>query len=203
VWVPVTRSKETIAWAAERNLPITPGAFSTLAASQDMVRYYAQCLDQHGYAITPAHIKASAAVYVADSRQQAFKEAGPHQLYFRHTLLGHGVGDRAQQQTSGYLTPDAADFIRPEHREAFARSGDFRSHTLEDLERNERIAWGAPEEVRDRLIALAEALGAGTLTLNFNQGAMPHEMFIQNVQRFAAEVLPALKAHEVTTVPVA
>ena len=203
VWVPVTRSQETIEWAARWNLPITPGAFSTLTASRDMVRYYAQCLDQHGYAITPAHIKASAAVYVADSRQQAFKEAGPYQLYFRHTLLGHGIGDRAQQQTSGYLTPGATDFIRPEHREAFARSGDFRSHTLEDLERNDRIAWGGPEEVRDILIALAEALGAGTLTLNFNQGAMPHEMFIQNVQRFAAEVLPTLQAHEVTAVPVA
>lgn len=74
-------------------------------------------------------VELSAAVYVADSRQHAFKEAGPYQLYFRRTLLGHGVGDRAQQQTSGYLTLGAADFIRPEHREAFARSGDFRSHT--------------------------------------------------------------------------
>ncbi len=59
------------------------------------------------------------------------------------------------------------------------------------------------EEVRDRLTALAETLGAGTLTLNFNQEAMPHELFVQNVQRFAAEVLPALQAHEVTAVPVA
>lgn len=71
------------------------------------------------------------------------------------------------------------------------------------MERNDRIAWGSPEEVRDILIGLAEALGAGTLTLNFNQGAMPHEMFVQNVQRFAKEVLPALQAHEVTAVPVA
>jgi hypothetical protein len=60
--------------------------------------------------------------------------------------------------------------IQLEHRESFARSGDFPSHTLEDLERNGRIAWGAPEEVRDILIALAEALRAGMLTLHFDKG---------------------------------
>ena len=41
---------------------------------------------------------------------------------------------------------------------------------MADLERNERLAWGSPEQVRDALIELAEALGAGTLLLNFNQG---------------------------------
>jgi hypothetical protein len=51
------------------------------------------------------------------------------------------------------------------------------------------------------LIDLADPLGANTLLLIFNQGAWPHELFVQNWQRFAKEVLPALKAHEVTTVP--
>jgi hypothetical protein len=52
------------------------------------------------------------------------------------------------------------------------------------------------------LIALADSLRANTLLLNFNPGALPHELFVQNLQRFAKEVLPALKTHEVTTVPV-
>ena len=34
------------------------------------------------------------------------------------------------------------------------------------------------------------------------EGAMPHEMFIQNVERFGKEVLPAVQAHAVTTVPI-
>ena len=61
---------------------------------------------------------------------------------------------------------------------------------------------GTFEQVRDDLIDLADSLGANTLLLNFNQGALPHERFVQNLQRFAKEVLPALQAHEVTTVPV-
>jgi hypothetical protein len=32
---------------------------------------------------------------------------------------------------------------------------------------------------------------------------MPHEMFMQNLERFGAEVLPAVQAHVVKTVPIA
>jgi hypothetical protein len=38
--------------------------------------------------------------------------------------------------------------------------------------------------------------------LNFNQGAMPYEMFLQNLERFGKEVLPAVQAHQVTTVSI-
>ena len=55
--------------------------------------------------------------------------------------------------------------------------------------------------MRDSLIELADQLGAGTLMLNFNQGAMPHDLFMRNLQRFGEEVLPAVQAHQVTRVP--
>ena len=38
------------------------------------------------------------------------------------------------------------------------------------------------------------------LSLGLNRGAMPHEMFIEQIRRFASDVLPALQAHEVTRV---
>ena len=204
VWVPVTVSKETIEWAGRENIPITPGANATLAVRQDMIRFYAECLAKNGHTITPDHVVLGASVYVADSRQQAMEEAGPYMLYFFHTLFSHGnVSNVTNQQRSGYRSESDYDYIRPENREAFmgALQG-FRSMTLEDVERNERVCWGSPEEVRDSLIALADTLGGGTLMLNFNQGAMPHDMFVRNLQRFGEEVLPALQAHQVTTVPI-
>jgi alkanesulfonate monooxygenase SsuD/methylene tetrahydromethanopterin reductase-like flavin-dependent oxidoreductase (luciferase family) len=204
VWVPVTVSKETIEWAARENVPITPGANATLPARRDMVRYYAQCLATHGHTITPGHIIMGASVYVADSRQQALQEAGPYTLYFLHTLFSHGNISNVERQTqAGYRRAEDLDYIRPENREGFLRGlQGFRHTTVADLERNERMAWGAPEQVRDTLIELAESLGAGTLMLNFNQGAMPHDMFVQNLKRFGKEVLPAVQAHAVTSVPV-
>jgi hypothetical protein len=36
-----------------------------------------------------------------------------------------------------------------------------------------------------------------------NTGAMPHEMFVNQIRLFADKVLPALQAHQVKRVPVA
>jgi hypothetical protein len=51
--------------------------------------------------------------------------------------------------------------------------------------------------VTKRLIDAADHLGAGTIQLQLNLGAMPHEMFLEQIRRFARDVLPALQAHEV------
>jgi hypothetical protein len=39
--------------------------------------------------------------------------------------------------------------------------------------------------------------------LRMNTGAMPHEMFMNQIKLFAEKVLPALQAHKVTVVPAA
>jgi alkanesulfonate monooxygenase SsuD/methylene tetrahydromethanopterin reductase-like flavin-dependent oxidoreductase (luciferase family) len=202
VWVPVTTSQETLEWAAKENVPITPGAVATLGARQDMVRYYARCLAKHGHEITPDHVVAGASVYIADSRQQALEQAGPYMLYFFHTLFSHGnLFNVGGQRQAGYVREEGLGWLRPEHREEFLRSlQGFRHLTMDDLERNERLAWGSPAQVRDALIGLADALGSNVLLLQFNQGAMPHEMFLRQIKRFAQEVLPALKKHVVTKV---
>ena len=74
--------------------------------------------------------------------------------------------------------------------------------TLADVERQaETQPWGTPAEVTERIIAAAERGGANMVQIGFNRGAMPHDMFIEQIRRFAAEVLPALQAHEVRRVP--
>ena len=202
VWVPVTTSQETMEWAARENAPITPGAVGTLAARQDMVRYYAGCLARQGRTITPEHIVTPASVYIAESREQALAEAGPYMLYFFHTLFSHGnISNVGRQRESGYVREDGLAWLRPENRDAFLRAlQGFRHVTMEDLKRNERLCWGSPAEVRDALLGLAESLGSNVLLVQFNQGAMPHEMFLRQIERFAAEVLPDIHRHDVTKV---
>jgi hypothetical protein len=48
----------------------------------------------------------------------------------------------------------------------------------------------------------SESAGANMVQISLNRGAMPHEMFIEQIRRFAKEV-PALHAHEVKRVPAA
>lgn len=203
VWVPVTGSKETIEWAGREDVPITPGLRGPRGLRLDIIRYYATCLAQHGHSITPQHLVGTASAYVADSREQAIAEAGPYSLYFSQTLFSHGnISEAAQQQERGYLSADTHSYVRPENRAALsgARSR-FRDLTMDDLKNNNELAWGTANEVRDKLIAEAEALGTDTLLLSFNRGAMPHSMFMAQLERFGADVLPALKAHQIDKVP--
>ena len=51
------------------------------------------------------------------------------------------------------------------------------------------------------LIQLAEQTGPGTVQVNFNRGAMPREMFLEQLRRFARDVLPILQAHQIVAVP--
>ena len=95
--------------------------------------------------------------------------------------------------------------MRPENLAAV--SGDrerFRGMTMADIEREaEQMPWGKAGEVIERIIAAADHAGANTVLVNMNRGAMPHEMFMEQIRRFGAEVLPALQAHEVKMTPFA
>jgi alkanesulfonate monooxygenase SsuD/methylene tetrahydromethanopterin reductase-like flavin-dependent oxidoreductase (luciferase family) len=195
VWLPVTGSKESIEWAAERNIPITPGVMAG-AARDDIIRHYAACLGRHGHRITPGHLNILADAYVADSKAQAVAEYGPHLLYFHNTLLSfdHVVPDAASGYSGGLASPPP-----PAGSSMMGRMS-----SMEDVARRaETAAWGTPDEVAERLIEEAEATGAETLLVSLNRGAMPQEMFLNQIRRFGTEVLPRLQAKRIRRVPAA
>jgi len=83
----------------------------------------------------------------------------------------------------------------------FARE-DFRGLTMADVERQaEHMPWGTSDEVVRRIIDAAESAGANTVQVSLNRGVLPHEMFIEQIRRFARDVLPALHEHKVARVP--
>jgi alkanesulfonate monooxygenase SsuD/methylene tetrahydromethanopterin reductase-like flavin-dependent oxidoreductase (luciferase family) len=205
VWVPVTSSRETIEWAARHDIPITPGLGSR-SMREDMIRHYARSLAAHGHRITPDHLMIGAQVYLADSKAQAVKETGPYHLYFNTTLFSHGnVTDAAPLQQAGYLSASSHDYVRAENLRTASRArADFRNMTMADVERQaEHMPWGTADEVIERIIDEADHAGANTVNVSLNRGAMPHDMFMNQIRRFAREVLPALQAHRVTRVPLA
>ena len=81
---------------------------------------------------------------------------------------------------------------------------DLHTSGMEDVARQaENAPWGTPEEVTERIIETAEHAGAHTVQISLNRGAMPHEMFIEQIRLFADKVLPAVQAHNITSVPLA
>jgi alkanesulfonate monooxygenase SsuD/methylene tetrahydromethanopterin reductase-like flavin-dependent oxidoreductase (luciferase family) len=206
IWVPVVGSKESIAFAGRHNLPITPGLGRARGLRDDIIRFYAQCLAQAGHHITPDHLSLGITAYVADSKAQALKEYGPHILYFNRTLFSHGnFTETAMQRQTGYSSPSSTDYVRPENLHAAANlRSEFRNLTMAQLKEQARhMPMGSADEVIQRIIDAADSAGANQVQLAMNRGALPHALFMAQIERFAREVLPALQAHEVKTVPAA
>jgi len=206
VWTPVTGSKETIEWAGRHDIPITPGLLPIRGVREDIIRYYAKCLAAHGHRLTPDHLIIQAGAYVADSKAQAVREAGPYLLYFNRTLFSHGnITEADLQRDAGYLSAGSYDYMRPENLPFVSGARErYRDMTLADVERlAEHWAWGTADEVAERIVADADHAGASTVLINLNRGAMPAEQFVEQLRRFAGKVLPALQAHTVTRVPLA
>ncbi len=82
---------------------------------------------------------------------------------------------------------------------AMQRETDYSSQSSTDYVRAENLR--TPEEIAAKIVRLAEHTDAGTVQVNFNRGAMPQEMFVEQIRRFGRDVLPILQAHQITHVP--
>ena len=209
VWIPFTGSKETIECAAKGNF----GAaihHPHRGVVQDMIAYFGKTLAGHGHRISPDQICIMTDAWVAENGAKAVEEYAPYFLYFNNVLWHHGgnpPGQRANPVASGYVASSSYDYVRPENQsEAVIDREKARALNRPDVEAkvaSGELAFGSAKEVTERLIEQAEAVGANKLLINVNFGAMPNEMFMEQVRRFGREVLPKLQAHRVTRIPAA
>lgn len=206
IFIPFTGSKETIELAGKLNLnAVMPAGHP--GVTQDIVTYFGKRLAASGHAIKPDQLTLFTDAYVAESAAAALKEYSPYYLYFVQTLWHHGSEQTNEALgKAGYVNTSSFDYIRPENQ-AFAQMdrSKIRLTNLEDVEKRVKdgaLAFGSPKDVADRLIEKAEQMGANRILLNLNLGALPNDMFLEQVRRFGREVLPRLQAHEVKRVPV-
>jgi alkanesulfonate monooxygenase SsuD/methylene tetrahydromethanopterin reductase-like flavin-dependent oxidoreductase (luciferase family) len=207
VWIPFTGSKETIECAAAGNF----GAaihHPHRGVVNDMIAYFGRKLGENGHRIDPNQICMMTEAWVADSGAQAVEQYGPYFLYFNNVLWHHGgnpPGQRANPVATGYVASSSYDYVRPEHAaEAVIDREKARALNRPDVEAkvaSGELAFGNATEVTERLIEQAEAVGANKLLININFGAMPNDLFMEQVRRFGREVLPKLQAHQVTRIP--
>jgi alkanesulfonate monooxygenase SsuD/methylene tetrahydromethanopterin reductase-like flavin-dependent oxidoreductase (luciferase family) len=206
IWMPIVGSQESIEFAAAHNIPITPGLGRARGLRDDIIRFYATCLAKAGHRITPDHLSLGITAYVADSKAQALREYGPHILYFNRTLFSHGnFTEVEKQRETGYASAASTDYVRPENlRAAQNLRSEFRNLTMPQLEEQaEHMPLGTADEVAERIIDAAESAGANQVQIAMNRGCLPHDLFMNQIERFAREVLPRLQAHEVKRVPAA
>jgi alkanesulfonate monooxygenase SsuD/methylene tetrahydromethanopterin reductase-like flavin-dependent oxidoreductase (luciferase family) len=203
VWAPATSSRETIEWAAANDIAITPGVFAG-PVREDTIRYYAKCQARHGRKVTPDRLNIMVDCYVADSKAKAVEEYGPYLLYLFNTLLLYGHVHQHEVQ-KGYYSSTAFEHLRMGAKGTLAEDATvFTQWTMDTVRAAaENMPIGTADEVAERIIAECDEAGAESVLLVCNRGDMPQDMFLNQIRRIGAEVLPRLQAHKVKSVPFA
>ena len=134
------------------------------------------------------------------------REAGPYSLYFNRCLFSHGnVTETALQRQTGYVSDASLDYVRPENlHEAARAAGEFpQPDHGRRREARRDDAMGHRGRGRRAHLEAVKRTGAGVVHLRMNTGALPHEMFMNQIKLFAEKVLPRLQAYEPKEVPAA
>ncbi len=122
--------------------------------------------------------------YVADTEEEAKRDAEPHAMWF-HRLLGRLLpGAPGKPIHAGY---ELYGEVQKRHEEV----------TFDDL-----YEWGScygtPERVTERIKQYVTRSGTNHWLAEMKFGGMPHAKAMKSMELFAQHVMPALREYEVT-----
>ncbi len=177
-----TGSPETIEIAAQRGWAYSQ-VFTPKAQQAKTFRALPEMMAKYGHEMTPDKILFNALVYVAETDEQAEREAKGHIAFFFENLL---------RTTPRYLAPPG--YISTEQLKlragADAEHGRF---DWENLKQSWRVAVGSPQRVAESIAEWCEEANSSRVIFNPHLGDMPHWKVVKNLTLFAEEVIPRLR----------
>ena len=184
IWSPSQGSAETVDWAARHRYTYLQ-TYSDIATLRRAFTEYGEAAGRHGYTAAPDQLGWAAPVYLADTDEQARREAAPHLRYLFNTLLRM---PRDMFFPPGYLTMASAPRVLGAKRGL----GEGRSDLAELIERGSALV-GSPATIRQQIEQYASELGFGIFCGICQFGSLGHEEFERSVRLFADGVMPALR----------
>ncbi len=188
IWVPGAGSIETWDWCLEKDFNYAYLSYSGFIRGKQVMDGFWAKADEKGIERNPYQAGFLQLVVTADSEQECEEKFGPHAEYFYNKMLHvyPGYGD-----APGYRTLDT---IRAG---LLAQTGSFGDRppaaTWKNLNENGNIVSGTPEQVTEKLEAVAKDLNVGHLMMLCQIGSMPHDLAMENIKRVATEVVPNLR----------
>ena len=178
-----TGSPETIEIAAKRGFAYS-SVFVPIAQQNKTFKALRESSAKYGHEFTPDKAIMNVIVYVAETDEQAEREAKGHiQSFFE---------DYART-TPRYLAPPG--YISPEQlrmRAAAAKS--HGSFDWDIMTQQWRVVCGSPKRVAESVAKWCEDAGSARVLLSLHLGDMPHWKVVKNMTLFAEEVMPKLRA---------
>ncbi|MGH3328769.1 MAG: LLM class flavin-dependent oxidoreductase [Streptomycetales bacterium] len=184
IWSPSQGSGETVDWAA-RNRYTYLQTYSDLGTIRRVFSQFREAAERHGYTAEPGQLGWSLPVLVADTDDEARREAARHLDFLFNTLIRM---PRELFFPAGYLSLESTTRVMAGKRGL----GTSPMDPYELIERGYAIA-GSPESVRQQIESYQKELGFGTFSGIFQFGTLDHERFHSSVALFADRVMPALR----------
>jgi alkanesulfonate monooxygenase SsuD/methylene tetrahydromethanopterin reductase-like flavin-dependent oxidoreductase (luciferase family) len=184
IYIPGAGSTETMKFCAERRY-----TYMSVYAPVRVVRRwfdgYRQAAADLGYVPDPEKIAFSVPIHVADTDEQAHREARPAVEWLFHKGL---------KQTAPMHSPPGYMSLSSLRGVLSAGMKPFSQLSYEDLLAGGQVVAGSPDTVASRLRELYDQLGGfGQLIGLFAIGPSTHEQVMRSAELFASKVIPVLR----------
>lgn len=183
IYIPGSGSSETMKFVAERDYTY----MSVYAPSRVVRRWfdgYRQACAEVGRVPAPDKIAFSVPIYVAETDEQAHREARQHVMWLYRKGLKQGS---EIVFPPGYLTQSSMRGLLMAGMKPFAEL------SYDELLAEGYAVVGSPDSVTARLRELHDELGFGQLIGLLAPGDITHERTIRGMNLFASDVMPAIR----------
>jgi alkanesulfonate monooxygenase SsuD/methylene tetrahydromethanopterin reductase-like flavin-dependent oxidoreductase (luciferase family) len=186
IWIPSQGSKETIDWASHPDRRYT--YLQTFSPAKVVGRYlklYRDTCQGYGYAALDSQLGWAVPVYVAESDDAARREARSHFEAFRNVFVRMPL---EMLLPPGYTSRESLKNVMQAKAQMF---GDV---TLEQALELGLFVCGSAASVRQTFESHWKEMRFGNLLVLTQFATLPSDLTRKNMELFARDVMPALKA---------
>jgi alkanesulfonate monooxygenase SsuD/methylene tetrahydromethanopterin reductase-like flavin-dependent oxidoreductase (luciferase family) len=184
VWVPGTGSRETMRWVAEHRYSYL-SVYAPARVIKSWFDGFRAAADDVGYEPDPDQIGLLLPIFVGATEEDAMRRAREHVGWLFH---------RSLKITNELYFPPG--YLSLASLRGMLGSGvkPFSQTSFEELVEQRYVIVGSAESVAEKLDAMREELGFGNVCALLNIGNMNHQQTVENMERFAKEIMPELRS---------
>jgi alkanesulfonate monooxygenase SsuD/methylene tetrahydromethanopterin reductase-like flavin-dependent oxidoreductase (luciferase family) len=186
IWIPSQGSRETIEWACDpARKYVYLQTFSPAAALEKYMAMYKEEAAKRGYQASAAQLGWAIPIYVADTDEQAYREAKIHIENFFNNFLRMPP---EMLLPPGYLSLESMKGVM---KAKASITGGKRS--IDDLLKSGMFLCGSAASVRQQIEIYQARIGFGHLLAMLQFATLPPDLTRRNLELFAEAVIPSLR----------
>ncbi|HZQ27232.1 MAG TPA: LLM class flavin-dependent oxidoreductase [Acidimicrobiales bacterium] len=184
VWIPGAGSLETMDFVAQHRYAYMGIPYFHMSVFDRTFRMFREACERAGYEYDPLQAGWLTPIYVAETDEEARRQYEEHFFYFVKRLLP-GIN----------ISPPGYTSIRSiENILKGAKTFALNLETWDEVVEGGYAIVGSPQTVTEKLTEYLRRLGTGNLLGLFQLGTLPADLTRRNLELFATEVMPALRA---------